>query len=95
MDRAKYSKVLSSCALLPDLEILQGGDMTEIGEKVNNNNMLMTNVAIVDARNSIIVSTWINQNNALCQKMICFHSLQTITFQWRAMFLDYVWNRWF
>ena len=34
MDRARYSKVLSTCALLPDLEILQGGDMTEIGEKV-------------------------------------------------------------
>jgi ABC-type multidrug transport system fused ATPase/permease subunit len=31
----KYRKVLESCALLPDLEILAGGDMTEIGEKVN------------------------------------------------------------
>ncbi|XP_052786369.1 multidrug resistance-associated protein 1-like isoform X1 [Mya arenaria] len=29
----KYRKVLDSCALLPDLEILAGGDMTEIGEK--------------------------------------------------------------
>ncbi|XP_060579428.1 ATP-binding cassette sub-family C member 3-like [Ruditapes philippinarum] len=29
----KYRKVLESCALLPDLEILAGGDMTEIGEK--------------------------------------------------------------
>jgi len=26
---------LESCALEPDLEILQGGDLTEIGEKVN------------------------------------------------------------
>ncbi|MEW8547935.1 MAG: hypothetical protein AB2693_30890 [Candidatus Thiodiazotropha sp.] len=34
MDHTKYQKVLSSCALLPDLEILPGGDMTEIGEKV-------------------------------------------------------------
>lgn len=34
LDHAKYQKVLSSCALLPDLEILPGGDMTEIGEKV-------------------------------------------------------------
>ena len=34
MDKNKYSKVLSACALLPDLEILPGGDMTEIGEKV-------------------------------------------------------------
>ena len=31
----KYKKVLEACALLPDLEILAGGDMTEIGEKVN------------------------------------------------------------
>ncbi|XP_053387089.1 multidrug resistance-associated protein 1-like [Mercenaria mercenaria] len=29
----KYRKVLETCALLPDLEILAGGDMTEIGEK--------------------------------------------------------------
>ncbi|KAL4216368.1 hypothetical protein ACF0H5_024095 [Mactra antiquata] len=29
----KYDKVLESCALLPDLKILAGGDMTEIGEK--------------------------------------------------------------
>ena len=35
MEKKKYSKVLSACALLPDLEILPGGDMTEIGEKVN------------------------------------------------------------
>ena len=34
MDKKKYQRVLSSCALLPDLEILQAGDMTEIGEKV-------------------------------------------------------------
>ena len=31
----KYKKVLEACALLPDLEILSGGDMTEIGEKVS------------------------------------------------------------
>ncbi|XP_023240929.1 multidrug resistance-associated protein 1-like [Centruroides sculpturatus] len=28
-----YSLVLESCALLPDLEVLPGGDLTEIGEK--------------------------------------------------------------
>ncbi|XP_056607956.1 multidrug resistance-associated protein 1 isoform X1 [Triplophysa dalaica] len=28
-----YQKVLEACALLPDLEILPGGDLTEIGEK--------------------------------------------------------------
>ena len=29
-----YGQTLQSCALEPDLEILPGGDMTEIGEKV-------------------------------------------------------------
>ena len=33
-DHEKYEKVLEACALKPDLEILPGGDMTEIGEKV-------------------------------------------------------------
>ena len=28
-----YKKVLESCALIPDLQILQAGDQTEIGEK--------------------------------------------------------------
>ena len=30
----RYNKVLDTCALRPDLEILPGGDQTEIGEKV-------------------------------------------------------------
>ena len=33
MDRNKFDKVLDCCALRPDLEILPGGEMTEIGEK--------------------------------------------------------------
>lgn len=33
-DQKYYKKVLEACALLPDLEILPGGDQTEIGEKV-------------------------------------------------------------
>ncbi|KAL4216369.1 hypothetical protein ACF0H5_024096 [Mactra antiquata] len=32
-EKKKYNKVLDACALKPDLEILAGGDMTEIGEK--------------------------------------------------------------
>ena len=32
--RKKYDQVLEACALKPDLEILPGGDSTEIGEKV-------------------------------------------------------------
>ncbi|XP_075908924.1 multidrug resistance-associated protein 1 isoform X2 [Petromyzon marinus] len=33
MDEARYRHVLDTCALLPDLELLAGGDETEIGEK--------------------------------------------------------------
>ena len=33
-DATKYNKVIEACALKPDLQILPGGDMTEIGEKV-------------------------------------------------------------
>ena len=34
MDEKKYQQVLEACALLPDLEVLPGGDLAEIGEKV-------------------------------------------------------------
>jgi ABC-type multidrug transport system fused ATPase/permease subunit len=32
-DEAKYQKTLEMCALLPDLDVLPAGDMTEIGER--------------------------------------------------------------
>lgn len=34
-EEQKYHCVVEACALTPDLEVLPGGDMTEIGEKVN------------------------------------------------------------
>lgn len=34
-----YEKVIESCALKPDLELLPAGDSTEIGEKVNKDKM--------------------------------------------------------
>ena len=33
-NKSRYENVLDACALTPDLKILEGGDMTEIGEKV-------------------------------------------------------------
>ncbi|XP_010127494.1 PREDICTED: canalicular multispecific organic anion transporter 1 [Chlamydotis macqueenii] len=33
LDEARYQQVIKACALLPDLELLPGGDQTEIGEK--------------------------------------------------------------
>ena len=32
-DKNRYEKVINACALKTDLEILPGGDQTEIGEK--------------------------------------------------------------
>ena len=34
LENVKYERVIKACALLPDIEILPGGDLTEIGEKV-------------------------------------------------------------
>ncbi|XP_061509608.1 multidrug resistance-associated protein 1 isoform X6 [Anopheles gambiae] len=33
MDQRRYARVIEACALKPDIEMLPGGDMTEIGEK--------------------------------------------------------------
>lgn len=33
MDRKRYNQVIAACALKPDIEMLPGGDQTEIGEK--------------------------------------------------------------
>ncbi|XP_061083753.1 ATP-binding cassette sub-family C member 2-like isoform X1 [Conger conger] len=33
LEEARFQKVLDACALVPDLELLPGGDQTEIGEK--------------------------------------------------------------
>lgn len=35
MDKRFYMDVIEACGLKPDLEILPGGDQTEIGEKVS------------------------------------------------------------
>ena len=35
LENVKYERVIKACALLPDIEILPGGDLTEIGEKVS------------------------------------------------------------
>ena len=35
-----YKKVLDAAALLPDLNMLEAGDMTEIGEKVTSSKLL-------------------------------------------------------
>ena len=37
-DPKQYGEVIRNCALAPDLEILPGGDLTEIGEKVKTRN---------------------------------------------------------
>jgi ABC-type multidrug transport system fused ATPase/permease subunit len=32
-EKSKYDQVIKSCSLIPDLNIMIGGDLTEIGEK--------------------------------------------------------------
>ena len=34
LEHARYQRIVDACALLPDLDILPDGDLTEIGEKV-------------------------------------------------------------
>ena len=34
LEHARYQKIVDACALLPGLDILPDGDLTEIGEKV-------------------------------------------------------------
>ena len=36
-DSVRYKQVISACALEPDIQVLPAEDMTEIGEKVQNN----------------------------------------------------------
>lgn len=33
-EERRFQEVIQACALAPDLELLPGGDLTEIGEKV-------------------------------------------------------------
>lgn len=41
MEKEKYNMVVEACALKADLEMLPGGDLTEIGEKVILNFLLV------------------------------------------------------
>ena len=45
-DPKRYCKVLKSCALNTDLDMLPGGDMTEIGEKVRSSYCLFVFVCL-------------------------------------------------
>ena len=40
LNELEYQNVIDACALLPDLDVLPGGDQTEIGEKVLNINSI-------------------------------------------------------
>ncbi len=40
LNTIRYGQAIHGCALEPDLEILPGGDMTEIGEKVRSGDLI-------------------------------------------------------
>lgn len=44
LDETRYQQVLEACALLPDLQLLPGRDLTEIGEKVSPLNSVIKKV---------------------------------------------------
>ena len=52
-DSVKYERTIKACALGPDLEILPGGDFTEIGEKVSIFNLQLN---LVQSFNALRVS---------------------------------------
>ena len=53
LDNVKYERTIKACALGPDLEILPGGDFTEIGEKVSIFNLQLN---LVQSFNALRVS---------------------------------------
>ncbi len=50
MDPARYRSVIRACGLMPDLEILPGGDKTEIGDR--GVNLRFAQCALLCARTS-------------------------------------------
>ena len=65
--KKKYKKVLDACSLTRDLEVLPGGDFTEIGEKVSSATGLTVNVEMfalyMVSQNSRLVDIRENINN--------------------------------
>ena len=66
----KYRKVLDACALLPDLKILTGGDMTEIGEKVSTHTIRSTHLWRID---SPILIIWMSLLSFWGASGVVFH----------------------
>lgn len=77
MDRAKYDRVLKACQLSYDLELLEQGDMTEIGERgINLSGGQKQRVSVARAAYSdadtIILGKWVLSSAGL----LCFTSSQ-------------------
>ena len=47
LDPKRYCRTVNSCALRTDMDILPGGDMTEIGEKVISESVLFVSAVIM------------------------------------------------
>ncbi len=54
-DEALYKNTLHVCALETDLEVLPGGDMTEIGEKVRDDGVMLESIALVTLQSQLYV----------------------------------------
>ena len=67
-DAQRYAEVIRACALARDLETLEGGDMTEIGEKVSFNLLIYrVSMFLVDKSKELVwLECAIRGRNSLC-----------------------------
>lgn len=74
MKPKRYQQALETCALLADLEVLPGGDQTEIGEKVRSQSLIPEGPAREAASQSPISDplthsrVHVNHHGQLCAK---------------------------
>lgn len=69
----KYTCVLEACALTPDLEVLPGGDMTEIGEKVLSFSLLLLRNTFFVCVSTWQIWFWFPWSNSWCLFKVSWH----------------------
>lgn len=67
MNLKRYQQALETCALLPDLNMLPGGDQTEIGEKVQSQ-LLIPEGPVHEAVSEGPISDFVNRHAQVCDR---------------------------
>ena len=70
LEHARYQRILDACALLPDLDILPDGDLTEIGEKVGS--------ALLDLHTGLVYLISIHDQTYEFVQYVCWSYFQFI-----------------